>query len=65
MKAKFKVGQVVAVWGIPEIKEAEKFLGYHRIDATKKVEGKCFYIFAGQSIRESRLQKLTKRECGA
>lgn len=63
-KAKFRVGQVVRCYGIPEIKEANKFLGYMRIGATNVEAGRVFYICNGNSIRESRLRALTKREVG-
>lgn len=67
-KVKFKVGQVVRCYGIPEIGEGDTFLTYWRIDEivpTPKEPDKFHYILNGQLIRESRLKMQTKSERGA
>jgi hypothetical protein len=63
-RARFRIGQIVRVYGIPEIKEGDKLLGYYKIEAIDLLDGRFYYISQGISFRESRLQRLTKREAG-
>lgn len=61
-KAKFRVGQVVRVYGIPEIDQADRLLGYRKISSVERRGVAQFYMIAGGLYRESRLRPLTKRE---
>lgn len=59
-KAKFRVGQMVAVFGIPERGEADKFIGYHKIVEVQHGKDFTFYQVDTQVgyllVRESRLR---------
>ena len=66
-KAKFRKGQVVRCYGVPERGEHNFFLGYGCIQQVTRgtsTSKAFFYTIDGDAYRESRLRPLTAREKG-